>query len=140
METRASKTRNAPELTLDSPESNSEPHQPTTANLFALLSRMNRHLDVLENSRSSTPSGHSADSEDSPAEQADRPPVLTVRLNTLRDPKMAPPEPFSGKISEFKNFMVQYTLIFSVCLSRSRRVGPESVASRTRASRYETSC
>jgi hypothetical protein len=28
---------------------------------------------------------------------------------------MAPPEPFSGKISEFKNFMVQCTLIFSVC-------------------------
>src|SRR3984885_2378177 len=115
METRASKTRNAPEPTPDSPESNSEPHQPTTADLFALLSCMNRRLDVLENSRSSTPSGHSADSEDSLAEQADRPPVLTVRPNTLRDPKMAPPEPFSGKISEFKNFMVQCTLIFSVC-------------------------
>src|SRR6202046_5633756 len=115
METYASKTRNAPEPTSDSPESDSEPHQPTMADLFALLSRMNRRLDALENSRSSTPSGHSAGSEDSPAEQADRPPVLTVRPNTLRDPKMAPPEPFSGKISEFKNFMVQCTLIFSVC-------------------------
>src|ERR1700730_1311023 len=114
METPASKTRNAPEPTSDSPESDSEPHQPTTADLFALLSRMNRRLDALENSRSSTPSGHSADPEDSPAEQADRPPVLTVRPNTLRDPKMVPPEPFSGKISEFKNFMVQCTLIFSI--------------------------
>src|SRR6202046_5324905 len=106
METRASKTRNAPEPTPDSPKSDSEPHQPTTADLFAFLSGMNRRLNTLENSRSSTLSGHSADSEDSPAEQADRPPVLTVHPNTLRNPKMAPPEPFSGKISEFKNFMV----------------------------------
>ena len=115
METRASKAKNAPEPTPDSPESDSEPHQPTTSDLFALLSRMSRRLDALENSRSPTPSGQSVDSEDSPAEQADRPPVFTVRPNTLRDPKMAPPEPFSGKISEFKNFMVQCTLIFSVC-------------------------
>src|ERR1700723_4383245 len=104
METRASKTRNAPEPTPDSPESDSEPHQPPTADLFALLLRMNRRLDALENSRSSTPSGHSADSEDSQAEQADCPPVLTARPNTLRDPKMAPPEPFSSKTWELKNF------------------------------------
>jgi hypothetical protein len=115
METRASKARNTPELTSDSPESDSEPHQLTTADLFALLLRMNRRLDVLENSRSSTPSGQSVDSEDSPVEQADRPPVITVRPNTFRNPKMVPPEPFSGKILEFKNFIVQCTLIFSVC-------------------------
>jgi hypothetical protein len=76
---------------------------------------MNQRLDVLENSRSSTLSGQSADSEDSPAEQADCPPVLTVRPNTLHDPKMVLPKLFSGKVSEFKNFMVQCTLIFSVC-------------------------
>jgi hypothetical protein len=115
METHASKTRNTLEPTPDSPESDSEPHQLTTADLFALLLRINQRFNTLENSRSSTPSGHWADSEDSPAEQAGRPPVLTVRPNTLRDPKIVPPELFSGKISEFKNFMVQCTLIFSVC-------------------------
>jgi hypothetical protein len=76
---------------------------------------MNRRLDALENSRSSTSSRQSVDSEDPLAEQANRSPVFTVRPNTLRDPKMALPEPFSSKISEFKNFIVQCTLIFSVC-------------------------
>jgi hypothetical protein len=67
METRGSKARGVAEPTLDSPESDSEYHQPTTADLFALLLRMNRCLDALENSKSSTPSGQSVDSEDPPA-------------------------------------------------------------------------
>jgi hypothetical protein len=100
--------------TPDPPASDSEPHEPTVADIFALLTNMNHRLGALENSRSSTPSGQSVDSEDSLAEQAERPLVITTRPS-LRDPKMAPPEPFSGKISEFKNFMVQCMLIFSVC-------------------------
>src|SRR5438477_1021437 len=32
-----------------------------------------------------------------------------------KDPKLAPPSEFSGKISEFRNFMAQCTLTFTMC-------------------------
>jgi hypothetical protein len=73
METRARKARGATELTPDSPESDSEPYEPTVADIFALLTNMNCRLGTLENSRSSTPSGQLVDSEDSLAEQAECP-------------------------------------------------------------------
>jgi hypothetical protein len=101
-------------VTPDPPASNAEPHELTVADIFVLLTNMNRRLRALENSSSSTHAGQSVDSENSLAEQAERPPVITTRPS-LCDPKMVPPEPFSGKIAEFKNFMVQCTLIVSVC-------------------------
>jgi hypothetical protein len=106
METRSNKNKGGVAgATPDPLASDTEPHEPTVTDIFALLMNMNRRLGALENSKSSTPSGQSADSEDSLAEQAERPPVITTRPS-LRDPKMAPPEPFSGKIAEFKNFIV----------------------------------
>jgi len=107
-----------PVETTPSPDDNPDTQTALLNNVLAALVRVNQRLDTLENGRSTTPVD-SEMSEESSVEQAELPAVTTPRPtpnpNLLRDPKMPPPEPFSGKISEFKNFMVQCTLIFSVC-------------------------
>jgi hypothetical protein len=102
-----------------SPVETQDQHTVLLNTILATLTRVNERLDALENGRGVTPVDSEA-SEESSVEQADIPTVPAVTIpratpNLLRDPKMPPPEPFSGKISEFKNFMVQCTLIFSVC-------------------------
>jgi hypothetical protein len=84
------------------------------AQLSASQTAINERLERLEsNSRNSTPMT-GLPSRDSSAEQPDRP-ELGAHSHHLPDPKMPPPEMFSGKPSDFKNFMAQITLIFSVC-------------------------
>ena len=85
--------------------------------LNASHTAMSERLRGLENnSRNVTPMSDAPTGSREPSvEQTDRSPEPGARTNHLPDPKMPPPEMFSGKSSEFKNFMAQITLIFSVC-------------------------
>src|SRR5438045_4896350 len=60
-----------------------------------------------------------AERQQAPAQQqapVQQPPVQHPLANPVRkDPKLPPPPEFSGKISEFRNFMAQCNLVITLC-------------------------
>src|SRR5204862_1603428 len=60
-----------------------------------------------------------AERQQAPAQQqapVQQPPVQYPPANPVRkDPKLPPPPEFSGKISEFRNFMTQCNLVITLC-------------------------
>src|SRR5436190_22905605 len=69
-----------------------DPHRELMQQLAEQLATANARIAALEAERQQPP--------------ADR---------TPKDPKLTPPPEFSGKISEYRNFIAQYTLTFTMC-------------------------
>lgn len=52
---------------------------------------------------------------ETPSESSDQEDVPPPPPKRHRDPKVASPTPFTGKVSEFQNFLAQCTLVLTVC-------------------------
>jgi hypothetical protein len=76
-----------------------------------LIQTLHQRIEILEDERSNTPArSNSPAPPDSPT-----PSVSSESPVTKRDPKIEPPDVFTGKVSEFRNFIAQCTLTLTLC-------------------------
>jgi Ty3 transposon capsid-like protein len=70
-----------------------------------LIKTLHERIQTLEDERSDTPAPPN-----SPTSS-----VSSISSVRRRDPKVAPPDPFTGKVAEFQNFIAQCTLTLTLC-------------------------
>src|SRR5437667_6051510 len=83
----------------------------------ALVGTLHERIEILEDERSNTParpsSPRSSVSSDSSGSSTSSTPSKSVV--TKRDPKIALPDAFTGRVAEFQNFIAQCTLTLTLC-------------------------
>ena len=85
--------------------------------MHALVRTLHERIEILEDERSNTParpsSPRSSVSSDSSGSSTSSTPSKSVV--TKRDPKIALPDAFTGRVAEFQNFIAQCTLTLTLC-------------------------
>ena len=79
-----------------------------------LIQTLHQRIGILEDERSDTPDSPARSN--SPACSNSRASLISSESPvTKRDPKIEPPDVFTGKVSEFRNFIAQCTLTLTLC-------------------------
>ena len=80
----------------------------TMADMLNAFNALSQRLQALEKNHDSITPSEPSDQEDTP---------ISPPRKRHRDPKVASPTPFTGKASEFQNFLAQCTLVLTVCVN-----------------------
>jgi hypothetical protein len=88
-----------------------------------LIRTLHERIQTLEDERSNTPappgspapSSSPTSSTSSGSSNSSTPSISSQSRGRKRDPKVALPDPFTGKVAEFQNFIAQCTLTLTLC-------------------------
>lgn len=111
------RSRASASISLEGEPSSTNPERQTTlADILDALHELRKENRALHDRIRALEDNGSANHSVTPSESDNEPSPVPSPITTVqRDPKVASPDPFSGKVSEFQNFIAQCTLTLTIC-------------------------